>query len=47
MSGTVTSHVATAIDELLSEPAFVNIATQVNTASSGNQLDINIEGLLH
>ena len=43
MSGTVTSHVTTAIDELLSEPAFVNIATQVNTASSENQLDINIE----
>ena len=43
MSGTVTNIVPTAINELLSEPAFVNIATQVDINEASNQLEIDIE----
>ena len=43
MSGTTSNVVPTAINELISEPAFVNIATQVSISDTANQLDINIE----
>ena len=43
MSGTNPNFVPTAINELLSEPAFVNIATQVDINDTSNQLEIDIE----